>query len=366
MALSLLADRTAPAHCWERTPTMHYGQLFAGLPIKEILHHTVEDEILSVSYQRELRDFVHDSPAMDTETHAEIRRFAERLRALAHESDPAQGVAWRVAGDEETPFQAAFERFLHTVDTYEVTALVIGYWGAIHEEHKPDPVRLLTRSAHLMPQLEALFLGDVSSEEQELSWIHLSDVTPLLEAFPRLERLDIRSGSLALRPTSHDRLKTLRIESGGLPGEVVRAVAASDLPRLEHLDLWLGVGLYGGDATVADLEPILGGARLPALRHLGLEDSEIQDEIAAAVAGAPVVARLETLSLAMGMLSDEGAAALLSGQPLTHLKKLDLHHHYVSDAMAEKIHAALPGVSVDLSESVHLSEGYAPYVAVSE
>ena len=30
------------------------------------------------------------------------------------------------------------------------------------------------------------------------------------------------------------------------------------------------------------------------------------------------------------------------------------------------MHAALPGVSVDLSEPVRLHEGYDPYVAVSE
>ncbi|GAA3954694.1 hypothetical protein GCM10023085_41460 [Actinomadura viridis] len=342
---------------------MRHG-LFAGLPIKEILHHPV-DEFLELDYQRELRDFVL-AQDLDTETEAEIRRFAERLRALAHETAPARGVAWRIAADEETPFEAVYERFLHMVDTYQVTALVIGYWGALHEKDKPDPVKLLLDAAHLMPRLEALFLGDVGGDEQELSWVHLPDVTPLLEAFPRLERLDVRGGSLTLRPVANRGLKTLRIECGGLPAHVVRAVAASDLPGLEHLDLWLGVGHYGGDATVADLEPILAGARLPALRHLGLEDSEIQDEIAAALAGAPVVARLESLSLAMGVLSDDGAAALLSGQPLTHLKKLDLHHHYVSDVMAERMRAALPGVSVDLSEPVHLYEGYAPYVAVSE
>ena len=81
-----------------------------------------------------------------------------------------------------------------------------------------------------------------------------------------------------------------------------------------------------------DLAPILAGARLPALKHLGLRDAEIADEVAAALAGAPVVARLETLDLSLGTLSDAGAAALLAGQPLTHLRKLDLHHHFLSDA----------------------------------
>ncbi|WP_308212416.1 hypothetical protein [Actinomadura madurae] len=145
----------------------------------------------------------------------------------------------------------------------------------------------------------------------------------------------------------------------------MRAVGASDLSNLEHLDLWLGEDGYGGDSTVADLAPLLSGERLPALRHLGLEDSEIEDEIAAAVAGAPVVARLESLSLAMGILTDQGAEALLSGQPLTHLRRLDLHHHFLSDAMMERVRAALPGVEIDLDHQETNDTDW-HYIAVSE
>ncbi|MFD0891882.1 leucine-rich repeat domain-containing protein, partial [Streptosporangium algeriense] len=111
---------------------------------------------------------------------------------------------------------------------------------------------------------------------------------------------------------------------------------------------------------------ILSGERLPALRHLGLQDSEIQDEIPAAVASAPSLARLESLALSMGALSDEGAEALLSGQPLTHLKRLDLHHHYLTDPMVDRVRAALPGVEVDLSEQEEPDDDEWRYVAVSE
>ncbi|WP_141583201.1 STM4015 family protein [Actinomadura sp. WMMA1423] len=281
---------------------------------------------------------------------------------------PAGEAAWFVGTSfDEEPFDAVFRRFTETIDTTEVTALIIGYWGASYESDDfPDPVALLTGAAASFPRLRSLFLGDITGEEAEISWIEHSDITPLFAAFPDLERFDVRGAQgLVLDPIRSERLKVLRFESGGLPARIVRAVGASDLPNLEHLDLWLGEENYGGDTTVADLAPFLSGERLPNLRHLGLEDSEIQDEIAAAAAGAPVVARLESLSLAMGILTDQGAEALLAGQPLTHLRKLDLHHHFLSDAMVERVRAALPGVEVDLDDQ-EKPDGEWHYIAVSE
>jgi hypothetical protein len=283
------------------------------------------------------------------------------------EFPPAGDAAWFVGTSfDEEAFGDVFARFLRTVDTTEITALIIGYWGASYDDGVADPVALLTEAASSFPKLRALFLGDITGEEAEISWIEHSDITPLFAAFPGLERFEVRGAQgLVLEPVKSERLKVLRFESGGLPASIVRSIGASDLPNLEHLDLWLGEDNYGGDATVADLAPLLSGERLPALRHLGLEDSEIQDEIAAAVAGAPVVARLESLSLAMGVLTDQGAEALLSGQPLTHLRRLDLHHHFLSDAMIERVRAALPGVEVDLDEQ-EKPDGDWHYIAVSE
>ncbi|MDW5330698.1 leucine-rich repeat domain-containing protein, partial [Plantactinospora sp. KLBMP9567] len=80
----------------------------------------------------------------------------------------------------------------------------------------------------------------------------------------------------------------------------------------------------------------------------------------------PVVARLRELDLSLGILSDEGAAALLAGQPLTHLRRLDLHHHYIGAELADRLVAALPGVEVELTEAA-LPDGYGDrYVAVGE
>ncbi|MFV2179968.1 leucine-rich repeat domain-containing protein, partial [Actinomadura sp. LOL_011] len=70
--------------------------------------------------------------------------------------------------------------------------------------------------------------------------------------------------------------------------------------------------------------------------------------------------------LAMGTLTDRGAEALLSGQPLTHLRKLDLHHHYMSEPMMERLRAALPGVEVDLDDRRDAEDEGGFFVDVAE
>ncbi|MEU9317199.1 STM4015 family protein [Streptomyces sp. NPDC048295] len=292
----------------------------------------------------------------------------------------AGSVAWRLesAWQGDLTFGPLWQHFVDTVDTTRVRALLIGPWWQEEYESFAPVVDLLVAHADRFPALRALFLADVVSEECEVSWLEMCDVTPVVEAFGQLEELTVRGcgepgsegSSLGLRPVRHTSLKSLRFESGGLPSALVRAVGASELPALERLDLWLGVTEYGGDAGIEDLAPLLSGATFPALRHLGLRNSEIQDEIAAAVASAPVVAQLETLSLSMGTLGDEGAEALLSGQPLTHLTSLDLHHHYMSDPLVDRMRDLLgPGrvnTEIDEVEYWDPEEDVDRYVAVGE
>lgn len=268
----------------------------------------------------------------------------------------AASVAWRVGVDSyesEEEWEEAFARFTAAVDPTQVRALIVGSWSDAHDSGPGEVFSALLAARERLPRLRALFVGDITFEECEISWIHQGDVTPLLGGFPDLLEFGVRGGQdLVFDAVRHESLRTLRVETGGLPVQVVRGIAASELPALEHLDLWLGTSWYGADAEIADLEPFLAGTRLPRLRRLALRNSEIQDEIAAALAAAPVVERLHTLDLSMGTLGDRGAAALLEGQPLTHLKKLDLHHHFISEAMAERIRRSLEpaGVAVDLDD----------------
>ncbi|MFF8833415.1 STM4015 family protein [Streptomyces sp. NPDC015131] len=321
-----------------------------------------------MSYAEHLRMW-HGLPVFD---------FPEAGDEDAVELPPAASVAWRISTDtydSEESWADAFARFLAAVDAAEVRALVTGACEEAYDDEvgvKPVIATLLGARAAL-PALRALFVGDMTSEECEISWINQGDVTELLEAFPGLEEFGARGGTgLVFRPVAHRHLRLLVLEAGGLPAEVVRGVAAAELPALEFLDLWLGTSEYGGDSGIEDVAPLLDGARLPNLRHLGLRNSDYQDAIAAAVASAPVVPRLRSLDLSMGVLTDTGATALLEGQSLTHLERLDLHHNYLGDDLRKRFEATLgsAGVALDLDRGhadEHEYDGRVwRYVAVGE
>src|SRR5262249_8348149 len=155
------------------------------------------------------------------------------------------------------------------------------------------------------------------------------DITGLFEAFPALEHFRMRGAEgLKLRPLKHERLKSLVIEASNLRREVVLALGESHLPALEHLEIWLGTSRYDADTTPDDLAGILRGEGLPALRHLGLRNAEIANDLPPALAGAPLLGRLESLDLSMGTMTDEGAEALLAVPGLGRLS-LDVSENYL-------------------------------------
>jgi hypothetical protein len=259
-----------------------------------------------------------------------------------------------------------FAAFLNDPSSSRVYGIVIGNWGG----DKPSDfvVETLVAARERLPNLRAIFLGDIISEENEISWIEQSDLSPLFSAYPELGSFCVRGATgLGLGSLKHDRLKALIIQSGGLGANVVREVAAAELPELEHLELWLGDEEYGGDATVDDLAPIFDGKSFPNLKYLGLRNSEIADGIARAVATAPMVERIRVLDLSLGALGDEGASALLASPAIAKLEKLDIHHHFCSEEMTRRLEAL--GIEVDASERLQpkvYGDEVCRFVVVSE
>jgi hypothetical protein len=279
-------------------------------------------------------------------------------------------VSWGEADHEGVRWSDKLAAYLETPGAELSPGIVVGPWGRVStgDDTSAAVVEALVAARERLPHLTAIYLGDIVSEESEISWIQQSDVSPLLHAYPALEHFRVRGGNgLTLGTLHHAGLRSLTIESGGLPATVVREVAAAQLPALEHLELWLGTEEYGGDSTLEDLAPILSGTLFPRLRYLGLRDSDRADEVAVAVATAPVLQRIRLLDLSLGTLTDEGAAALLHSPAIARLEKLDLHHHFCSDEMMASLLEL--GIDVDVSEREEAEEDDGDvwrYVAVGE
>jgi len=256
-------------------------------------------------------------------------------------------IAYRVAttwDDEAGALQTRLEQLVQCEGAEDMDALVIGAWQGEDSTSSSKPIiQAVIKQRKKLPALKALFLGDITYEENEISWIEQSDVSPLLKTWPHLEVLRVRGGQgLALKPLRHETLTHLIVETGGLPRSVIREICQCELPRLQHLELWLGVENYGFDGGVEDLQPLLTGQRFASLSYLGLRNSDISDDIAPVVVNAPILQRLRVLDLSNGTLSDTGAQALLhlpSGLPL---EELNLSHHYMTEKMVKRLQKALP------------------------
>lgn len=254
----------------------------------------------------------------------------------------AEPYAWRVrVGHDDETWPERFARFLDTVDGSLVRALIVGDWYAEYGDSR-EAVAAIAAAADRLPNLTALFIGDIAYEECELSMIEHDDVTSLLNAYPRLEELGIRGSWAFIAPyVRHTRLRALTVEGCGLLDEMVRGIADGEFPALTRVELWFGDHEYVGDA-VSEVTSLLRSDGLPALTHLGLRNCDRTDALAAALAVEPLAAQLRTVDLSMGTLTDAGAEVLLSGQPLGHLESLDLTHHFLSKAMIKRVESALP------------------------
>lgn len=284
--------------------------------------------------------------------------------------DPSPGVVYRLSleYDDKRKMPEMIAGFLEKADKSTLEALIIGMWGDPYEAGADAVIAALAEQAPQLPALRALFIGDMTYEECEISWIVQGSYKPLLDAFPQLEELRIRGGNaLVLEPFTHPNLRKLTIESGGLDEKIAQALAASTMPKLEHLELWLGTDEYGFSGDVALYRRVLAQLTTPSLRYLGLRDAQIADELAEWLADEPLLATIETLDLSLGTLGDVGAEALLRGTQLGNLKRLDLSHHYISEANQARLEALPFKVVLDDAQEDDEDDGEVyRYVAVGE
>lgn len=285
-------------------------------------------------------------------------------------ADPvaARGNVYRLSQDYDSAESQRdlLDSFLGQIDPATLDALIIGAWSEAHDENPHGYLDGLIERRAELPALRALFVGDMTFEDCEVSWIIQGDYNPLLAAFPQLRSLRIRGSSqLKLAAFEHAQLEELAIECGGLPSTIADAIAGSRLPALRRLELWLGDDGYGFDGDVATYARLLDAVDASRLEYLGLRNAQISDALAAHLAAQPWLGKLKTLDLSMGVIGDEGAQALCESPHIAGLGTLDLSHHYISEEWQAKLRALPCKVVLDDPQDAEETDGDR-YVAVSE
>ncbi|PRQ06179.1 WGR domain-containing protein [Enhygromyxa salina] len=194
-----------------------------------------------------------------------------------------------------------------------------------------------------LENLRALFIGDFEyPDENEISWVAVGNVAKVLPVVPRLRSLRLRGAEIKLGVLDHPTLEWLTIETGGLPSGAVASVGSCKLPQLTRMEVWFGRDEYGGNGKCSQLTGLFGGAGLPKLEHLGLQNSEFQDDIAIALAKSKLLAQLTSVDLSMGTMHEPGARAILANaDKFSKLRSLDLSDNYIPDDLCAQLRTAL-------------------------
>lgn len=194
-----------------------------------------------------------------------------------------------------------------------------------------------------LPTVVTLHLGDFEyPDETEISWADMGRVDAAFSAFPNLQHLRVTGSGIRLT-RAPESLRSLFIETGGLPGGTFGAICASPMPALERMEIWFGSSNYGAGAAPDEIVALLDGTHTPALRWLGLKNGEIADGLLRHLARSPLLRQLEELDLAMGTLKDDGAQVLIDeAEAFAHLKRITVSDNYLSSGFVRRLKSALP------------------------
>ena len=200
----------------------------------------------------------------------------------------------------------------------------------------------------------------------DISSTALGDLSPAYPVLQNLRELELEMNSIELGEIELPELRSLEIRTGALDVGNLKSIRTGKLPKLERLVLYLGEtgGDYGGNVELEDLKWIFAAEGLPNVRHLGLANSSLADEIAEALPGSKILAQLTGLDLSRGTLSDRGANAMLKQAPaFAHLKEIDLSRSYLSDDVRD--HLVRAGLRVIIEGNQRADDEYRS-VSISE
>jgi uncharacterized protein (TIGR02996 family) len=214
-----------------------------------------------------------------------------------------------------------------------VTEMAFNANGDPNEDDLQDLLDILARTAPRT--LRKIVIGD---NVDQISWYNVGNLGELWKAVPDLTTLTIEAGSFTLGRIEAPNLRHAVFKTGGLSKASGTSIATASWPKIEFLDVYYGDDNYGGDCTMAEVQPLLDRTDLCSLAHLGLRNAAFADELCQALGGAPIVKQLKELDLSLGTMSDAGAAALAAcGDAFRHLEVLDLSDNYLSKGGQEAV-----------------------------
>lgn len=270
--------------------------------------------------------------------------------------NPSTAVKVLSGYDEKLKVVNKLDKLAKQANIGELDTLVIGAWQDAHDPVSTHIQDKLIELKAAFSGLKHLFIGDMNSEECEMSWIVQANYNNFYQHFPALETFGVRGGeSLELGKIDLPNLKNLIIETGGLKDGVISDIAASNLEGLEYLELWLGTENYGCTIKIEDLMPILNG-NYPNLKYLGLKNYYQQDALAGALQGASILGTLETLDLSMGTLTDKGAEALYNNDALLNLKHINCRYHFITDKWQKQLKEKFAAQNINLGDAEEADE----------
>jgi len=280
------------------------------------------------------------------------------------------GKTCRISGDYDDESMdmilADIDAFCQSPKCKEVTDLLIGMWSEPFDISCELVIEKLVEKKDQLQHLELLYIGDMEYDECEISWILQSDLNALFAAYPNLKHLKVKGGTdLTLGEIKHDNLMSLSIYTGGMPRKVLHQLAQANLPKLTDLTLWLGTEDYGFDGSINDVVPLLKPNLFPSLINLGLQNSDIADEIAKALSKNPLQESIKSLNFSMGVLSDEGAELLLANDRLNQLDVLNVDNNFLSKDMVSRVRSGFK-INTIIANEQREDDGYGRYVEVGE
>ena len=288
------------------------------------------------------------------------------IRKFATSINPSSAVKVLSDYDEASKVSDKLERLAKLPEAQEMDTLIIGTWQDSHDPTLSPIIEKIKELKGAFSGLKHLFVGDMDSEECEMSWIQQVDYSDFYQHYPVLETFGVRTGEgLKLGNIKLPYLKNLIIETGGMNKSILNDVINSDLSSLEHLELWLGTDDYGCDIGMDELKPLL-NKTYPNLKYLGLKNYHEQTELAKHLKGAPILNTVETLDISMGILKDEGAEALYNNDDLLKLKHINCRHHFISAAWQKKLKEKFASQNINLADAEEPYDEDYYYVEIGE